>query len=39
MVVATVTNPVPSFCTQILYNFNPMCLVFDALTARLLILT
>ena len=36
MDVATVTNHVSGFCTQILYNFNSMSLVLDALTTRFL---
>ena len=37
MDVVAVINPVSGFCTQILYNFNPMFLVPDTLTTRLLI--
>ena len=36
MDVTTVTNHASGFCTQILYNFNPMFLVLDALTTRFL---
>ena len=37
--ITTVENAVSGFCTQILYNFNPMFLLLDALTTRLLILS
>ena len=37
MDVVAVINPVSGFCTQILYNFNPMFLVSNIVTTRLLI--